>query len=288
MSVLPRHRSAVPDLGPDVTGLQPVHLGSRFELWDAVQRDPARPVLVKTASRGAGSWVLDLLRHEATVLAAIGGHPNVLTLHQQLATHDGRTALVLEHGRTLEDDLHAGRSIPHDEATAIGISVAGALETAHHAGWVHRDVRPVNILRSDTGLPALAGFHESVALDGSASAAPLHVTTLHTAPELIEGATPTPASDVYGLASTLYELIAGRAAFRAYAGESPAAVVARVLNTRVRPIIAPDVPLELSDLLTWSMSGDPAQRPPSPAWLAEELGRIARRNDWDRPHIVVA
>jgi hypothetical protein len=91
---------------------------------------------------------------------------------------------------------------------------------------------------------------------------------------------------VYGLASTLYELVAGRAAFRAYAGESPATVIVRVLSGTVKPIVAPGVPLELSDLLTWGMSPDPALRPPSPVWLAEELGRIQRREGWPRTKLI--
>ena len=80
----------------------------------------------------------------------------------------------------------------------------------------------------------------------------------------------------------MYELIAGRAAFREYAGESSAAVIVRVLSNPVRPITTPGVPLDVSDLLTWALSGDPARRPPSPAWIAEELGRIERRQGWPR------
>ncbi len=90
----------------------------------------------------------------------------------------------------------------------------------------------------------LAGFDEAVPLGAATGYAPLHTTTAHTAPELLEGAAPTPASDVYGLASTLYELVAGRAAFREYAGESPATVIVRVLSNPVRPITTPGVPLE--------------------------------------------
>jgi serine/threonine protein kinase len=124
-------------------------------------------------------------------------------------------------------------------------------------------------------------------MDRAGDRAPLHRLTPHTAPELLEGNPPTAASDVYGLASTLYELVAGRAAFRAYVGESPASVIVRVLSNPVLPIVAPNVPLEVSDLLTWSMSPSPANRPPSPAWLAEELGRIERREGWPRTRMVI-
>jgi hypothetical protein len=87
---------------------------------------------------------------------------------------------------------------------------------------------------------------------------------------------------VYGLASTLYELAAGRAAFRQYAGESPASAIVRLLGGRAQPISAAGVPFELSDLLTWALAADPACRPPSPAWIAEELARVEQQQGWPR------
>ena len=48
------------------------------------------------------------------------------------------------------------------------------------------------------------------------------------------------------------------------------------------------MPLELSDLLTWAMSADPAKRPPNPAWIAEELGRIEQRQGWPRTKMILA
>jgi serine/threonine protein kinase len=141
---------------------------------------------------------------------------------------------------------------------------------------------------TEWGEPVLAGFDEAVEIKAASGRPPLHHLTPHTAPELLEGHEPTTASDVYGLASALYELVAGRAAFRAYVGESPASVIVRVLTHPVLPIVAPDVPLEISDLLTWGLASDPADRPPSPAWIAEELGRIERRQGWARTRMITA
>jgi serine/threonine protein kinase len=200
---------------------------------------------------------------------------------------DGRPALLLERcSNTLYDGLRSDEPMGMQDVTAIGIKLAGALETAHRAGVLHCDVRPRNVLVTEWGEPVLAGFDESVDIGSSEPRPPMHNITPHTAPELVEGGEPTAASDVYGLASTLYELVAGRGAFRAYAGESAATVIVRVLSSRAQPIIAPDVPLEMSDLLTWALNPDPGSRPPSPAWLAEELARIERRQGWPRTRLV--
>jgi serine/threonine protein kinase len=276
-------------LGDQFSDVRLIRAGSRFTIYEA--REPAahRPVIIKVPDETSASWLHDALDSEAAILAALGTHPHVITLYQRIVLDDGRPALVLERCTgSLDDSLHGDQRVALQHAAAIGIKIAGALETAHHHEVLHCDVRPANVLVTEWGEPALAGFDESVRIDAGRAYAPRHVTTAHTAPELLEGEAPTPASDVYGLASTLYELVAGRAAFRAYAGESPATVIVRVLSNPVRPIVGPDVPLELSDLLTWAMSADPAKRPPNPAWIAEELGRIEQREGWPRTKMILA
>ena len=277
------------ELGDRFDDVRLLRSGSRFELLAARDTATDRPVVIKLPPLASGAWLHDVLAHEGRVLAAVGAHPNVLTCYEQLDLADGRPALVLERCTSnLYDTLHSVDGMALREAIAIGVKLAGALETVHRAGVLHCDVRPRTVLVTESGQPVLAGFDEAVRIDEAADRAPLHHLTPHTAPELLEGSdAPTAATDVYGLASTMYELVAGRAAFRAYVGESPAAVIVRVLSSPVLPIVAPNVPLEISDLLTWSMSPLPPDRPPSPAWLAEELGRVERREGWPRTRMVV-
>jgi hypothetical protein len=92
---------------------------------------------------------------------------------------------------------------------------------------------------------------------------------------------------VYGLASSLYELLSGQPPLAAYQGESPAATILRILRDPARPIVRDDVPIELSDLVLWGLAKDPADRPPSVMWFAEELGRIEAQNGWPRTRIMV-
>ncbi|WP_375489926.1 serine/threonine-protein kinase [uncultured Jatrophihabitans sp.] len=271
-----------PAFGPDYADVALLRAGSRFTLYSAHEVAAERDVIVKVPNIASPDWLHDALEVEATILDAIGRHPNVITLYHRLRAHDGRPALVLERCPGSLDDVAEDNRMSLREAAAAGIKIADALEALHASGYAHRDVRPANVLLTAAGEPVLAGFDEAVPLDGDAGYGPLHITTAHTAPELLEGAAPTPASDVYGLASTLYELIAGRAAFREYTGESAATIIVRVLSNPVRPITTPGVPLDVSDLLTWALTGDPARRPPTPAWIAEELGRIERRQGWPR------
>ncbi len=276
-------------LGERFTDARVVRTGPRFTVWSAREPAAERLVTVKTPTEAGQRWLVDHLAHEAAILARVGRHPHIVELYDRATLPDGGPALVLQpDSGALEDMLHAERRITVQDAAALGIKLAGALESVHHAGFVHGNVRPRTVLLAESGEPMLTAFDEAVPIGATDTPAPLHITTPHTAPEVLEGALPTPASDVYGLASTLYELVAGRAAFHAYVGESPAAVIVRVLSNPVRPITAPDVPIELSDLLTWALSGDPSRRPPSPAWIAEELRRVQAQQGWVGTRMVVA
>ena len=279
---------AAAELGERFSDMRPLRSGARFAVVGARDTDAGRNVVIKVPHASSGAWLHDALINEGRILAELGGHPHVLTCYEQLTLADGRPALVLERCLgSIYGRLHRVEPMELQNVVAIGIKLAGALETAHRHGILHCDVRPRTVLVSEWDEPVLAGFDEAVRLAAAADRPPLHDLTPHTAPELLEGKAPTAASDVYGLASTLYELVAGRAAFRTYLGESPASVIVRVLSNPVLPIVRPSVPLEISDLLTWSLSAQPSDRPPSPAWVAEELGRVERRQGWPRTRMIV-
>ena len=97
--------------------------------------------------------------------------------------------------------------MPVRDAVALGIKLAGALETVHHAGLLHCDVRPRNVLVTEWSEPALSGFDEAVRIDDVPEALLLHAPSVTTAPEILQGAAPSPATDVYGLAATLIQAV---------------------------------------------------------------------------------
>lgn len=287
MALAARNWLAGTELGGRFANVQMLRAGSRFTIYRGRETNTHRDVVIKIPDESSAPWLYDVLDHEAGVLSTVGTHPNVVTLYQRFELDDGRPALVMEYcPGSLDDELRGDGGIALEHVVSIGIKLAGAAESVHRAGVLHSDIRPSNILLTEFGEPVLAGFDESVPYGHGTGHPPMHVTTTHTAPELLEGRSPSAAADVYGLASSLYELITGRAAFRAYLGESPATVIVRVLSGKVAPIVSRDVPIEVSDLLTWCMSSDPKKRPPSAVWMGEELARIERREGWPRTRMV--
>jgi serine/threonine-protein kinase PknK len=274
----------------DFGDLSLIRRGRRATVYRARELPTNRWVALKVLDVAAPSEAaLEAFAREASVLAALGGHPNIVTMYRHFTLADGRPALVLElcHG-SIADNRPAGQPLPAQDVVRIGIKIAGALDTAHRAGVLHRNVTPDNILTTIFDEPALTDFGIATLHTVPEEAAPLlDFATVHTAPELLDGRTASPVTDVYELGSTLYELVNGTPAFRAYDRESPAALSLRILYDPAPRIDAPHVPLELSDVLLWAMTKDPANRPPSAAWLASELARIATNQGWPRTPLVV-
>jgi serine/threonine protein kinase len=271
---------------PRFSGMRLLDRIGPTSIYAAREVGTGRGVALKVLDEGAPRVAHEALEREAAYLATLGTHPHIITLYHRTHLADGRPALVLEACPGSVADAIREQRLTVPGAVSMTIKVAGALETLHHAGLVHCAVRPQNILLTEFDEPVLADFSAVVASRDGESFVTAHETTAHTAPELLLGEAPTASTDVYGLCSTLYEMISGRPAFRAYDGESPAAVSLRILEGGVRPILAPDVPLELSDLVVWGLNPDPSERPPSAAWLGEELSRLEQHNGWLRTRMV--
>ena len=142
-------------------------------------------------------------------------HPHILPLHDS-GEADGFLFYVMPYvqGETLRDRLDHDRQLPVDEAVGIATKLAGALQHAHDHGVIHRDIKPANILLQD-GEPVVADFGIALAL-GVAGGTRLTETGLsvgtpfYMSPEQASGDRDIdPRSDVYSLASVLYELLAG-------------------------------------------------------------------------------
>ncbi|BAH53233.1 protein kinase domain-containing protein [Rhodococcus opacus] len=238
-----------------------------------------RAVAVKVLSGDLDDESRARFLREQRAMGRLTGHPNVVSVLEVGVTPSGRPFLVMPYHPQDSLDARIRRHGPLTvtEALRLGVKIAGALETAHRYGIVHRDVKPSNILLTDYDEPALTDFGIAHITGGFQTATgTITGSPAYTAPEVLEGDTPSPSSDVYGLGATLFAALTGHAAFERRSGEQ---VVAQFLRIATQP--APDlresgIDADVAALLEHAMSRDSHERP-SAAALGETLQGIQFR-----------
>lgn len=179
-----------------------------------------RDVAIKVMSVSDDDAAAERFAVECSAIGALSGHPNIVTVYETGTTDDGLPYIVMEllPGGSLGDRLHARGPLDWKEVASLGVKLGGALESAHRAGVLHRDVKPENVLLSRFGDAKLADFGMAC-FRLADDEADTRVTTLaHAAPEVVAGGRATPSADIYSLASTLHTLLSGRAPFVADGG----------------------------------------------------------------------
>jgi serine/threonine protein kinase len=210
---------------------------------------------------------------EGRALGTLSGHPNVVALYEFGITSDSIPYLVLEYlaGGSYADRIERTGPLPVDEATRIVIQVAGALESAHRLGIVHCDLKPENVLLGILNEPKLGDFGIAQVQGAGTATSSVLASPAHAAPEIIDGKPATPRSDIYGLGSTLYALLAGRPAFVQPDDSSMFAVLARIASQSPPDLRPTGLPEPVWSVLYWSMAKDPDQRPVSALAFAQQL-----------------
>ncbi|MCO5168538.1 MAG: serine/threonine protein kinase [Planctomycetes bacterium] len=204
-----------------------------------------------------------------------------------IAGGDGPTgpwiAMPLLEGGTLRDRLRRGPLAPA-EVLRLGQALADALGRAHALGFVHRDVKPENVLLDGAGAPLLADMGLAKHLEGDARlglsrslsvTGEVRGTISYLAPECVQDTKHAdPRADVFSLGAVLYEAAAGAPAFQA---QTQLAVLARVASGRFRPLgeAAPDLPPGVARVIERCLSPTPGTRPKDGAALAGPRGRRA-------------
>ncbi|WP_327099004.1 protein kinase [Nocardia vinacea] len=216
---------------------------------------------------------------EQRAMGRLTGHPNIVTVLQAGATASGRPYLVMPYYPLGSLDAWISRHgpLPVEDVLRIGVKIAGALARAHRLGIVHRDVKPGNILLTDYGEPALSDFGIAHIAGGfQTSAGTLTGSPAFAAPEVLEGETPLPAADVYGLGATLFCALTGHAAFERRSGENVVAQFLRVTSQTVPDLRDSGIPDDVSAVVETVMSRAPGQRP-SAAALGETIRQAQQR-----------
>jgi serine/threonine protein kinase len=236
--------------------------GSMGTVWSAYDEFLHRPVAVKEVRLppGVPTSQADELRErtlrEARAIAVLS-HPNVIILHD-VARENDEPFVVMEllPSRSLAHILRDHGPLTVEQAAAVGIAVASALEAAHAAGITHRDVKPGNVLVSGDGRIKLTDFgiarnvsEATMTRTGMMLGSPAYI-----APEVASGGAVTPAADLWGLGATLFAATEGSPPYDA--DGDPLETVGKVVNGKVpKPAPGP-----LSDVISALMKKEPSKR----------------------------
>jgi serine/threonine-protein kinase len=206
-------------------------------------------------------------------------HPHILSVYDSGETA-GQLWFTMPYveGESLRDRLRRETQLPVDEALRITCEAALALDYAHRHGVIHRDIKPENILLSD-GQALVADFGIARALAGSSEklteTGMVVGTPVYMSPEQASGARDLDArTDVYSLASVLYEMLAGEPPFT---GPTPQAMIARRFTEAPRPLhtLRETVPLQVEDAVATGLATTPADRFQTAADFARALTAAA-------------
>ncbi|MFD8483342.1 serine/threonine-protein kinase [Kitasatospora sp. NPDC059673] len=211
-------------------------------------------------------------QREARHAARLRDHPHVVGVHDVVL--DGGapwTVMQLILGRSLHERIAEGGPLPVPEAARVASAVLAALDAAHRAGIVHRDVKPANILLADDGRVLLADFGIAVQQHQTAlTASGMFVGSVdYIAPERAQGGPADPAGDLFSLGATLYQAVEGRLPFRR---DTPVGTLTAVLFEPPAPCVLAG---PLTPLIDGLLAKDPAARldgARAAAMLAPHLG----------------
>ena len=209
---------------------------------------------------------------EVRAAGRLSGHPHVVEIYDAGVLPDSRPYIVME--LCPGGSLAQRGPLPPREVADIGQKIADALAAAHDLGVLHRDIKPGNILikrygtvaLSDFGLAALieAGRDTSVTLEA--------LTPAYAAPEQFHLAPPTPQSDVYALAATLYTLLAGRPPRYPHDRDLSVPEIIRLHDAPIEDV--PGVPPEFMAVLRRGMARDPGHRYAEAAAMRADLSQL--------------
>ena len=261
--------------------------GGMAEVWLARDMTLDRKVAVKwlKPSLATDPVVAERFRREAIAAASLN-HPNIVAVHD-VFEQDGRQAVVMQlvEGKSLRQVLDTQKRLSPELTCHIGTCVAAALDHAHEAGFVHRDVKPGNIMMTSDGRVLLTDFGIAKGLQSAetdlTSDNIMMGTAKYLSPEQVRGKKLDGRADLYSLGLVLYECLAGRVPFL---GETDAdTALARLQRdptdlTRLRATL----PTKLVIVIHQLLARNPAQRPASGAELVVTLRDAAKEGP---PHI---
>jgi serine/threonine protein kinase len=267
-------------------------VGGMGVVYEAVDIRLGRPVALKFLPEelAGDPDASRRLRREAQTIAGLN-HPNICTIYE-FDEHDGSTFMAMERveGRNLKVHM-AQHQLSTADVVSLSLQIASALEAAHTAGIVHRDIKPGNIIVApngsvkvlDFGLARrfmLLGSGEPVIGGSTIPGRPIGSVN-YMAPERILQLPLDPRSDLFSLGVVIYEMATGRLPF---AGASPSDTVTNILERASTPLtrLSPDRPLDLERIVSRLLAKSADDRYQSATALRDALTAVGRRRLWQR------
>ena len=262
--------------------------GGMGQVWEAVDSRLGRRVAIKVLKQEYSSdpEFIERFRAEARTVAMLN-HPGIAAVHDYGETDmdgEGRTAyLVMElvNGEPLNSVIKRTGRLSLRHALDMLEQTGRALQVAHAAGLVHRDVKPGNILITPTGQVKLTDFGIAKAVD----AAPVTQTGMvmgtaqYIAPEQALGQDATAASDVYALGVVGYESVSGK---RPFTGDGALTVAMKHIKEQPAPL-PPDLPPNVRELIEITLVKNPGMRYRNGGQFADAVAAVRSGRRPPRP-----
>lgn len=280
-------RAAVPEPS-EIAGryqvVKKLGAGAFGTVYKAKDKILGRMVAIKTirmeglAAAGASiEELVDRFGREARVSAQLK-HPNIVTIYD-VGESDGMSYLAMEFidGLGLDRVISQDGQLPLERAANIGAQVADALDFAHRANVVHRDIKPANIMIepgdrvkvTDFGIAKVTDSGEHLTMTGSLLGTPSYMS-----PEQARGAALDGRSDLFAVGCILYEMLAGKKAFR---GESITGLIFKIITEEPPPIRdMAEVPDEAVRIISKALAKSSDQRYQNGRELADDLLGLTR------------
>ncbi len=256
--------------------LRRIGKGGMGEVWRALDKATRQDVALKILSREQGRDPAAIARFEREIQATAElAHPNVVRIHDWGVTDDGVWYYAMELLEGLDLNTLVKRQGPLPPALCVHVGIQGcrAIALAHERGIIHRDLKPGNVfmvaVTGEVDLVKVLDFGVARVGNDEADLTQVGVvlgTPGFIAPEVAAGIAAGPASDVYGLAATLYFAVTGR---------SP-----RDGGGRPASALITGVPAALDDALVAALDADPARRPAGAAALGAALEATGLAAAW--------
>jgi serine/threonine protein kinase len=248
--------------------------GGMAVIYKATDLALGRTVAVKVLrpSLTSDPEFLKRFRQEARNVANLS-HPNIVTVHD--VGQDGNTHyIVMEYvdGEDLKRLIRASAPFSIDRALSIAIKICAGVGYAHRAGLIHADVKPQNVLVTESDHVKVTDFGIAQALSATQPRERQKVvwgSPHYFSPEQAQGEPPTPASDVYSIGVVLFEMLTGRLPF--VGNDQQELAMAHIRETPPNPSdYNPNISVHLDRILQKVLSKEPASR----YRTADQLGRI--------------